>query len=427
MSKRSILLFVALALGLGWAIRGHFGHEHGAAWAGALGVTALIIISKRHDWLKRLPAIAAIGGIGWGVGGMMSYGRIIGYSRGTELGDVVDGLAMLGIVGGLYGFIGGGFTGLVLESKQDKKPDWARLIVEMAVGGFLAWGWFIYQLEWFMTPPRSELWAACLGGSIALLWFAYRNRYFNAIRVAAYSALGAGFGFAFGEFIQILGRVSGIGFNWWNAMEFTLGFSGGLGMAYGVFTRDWDESIEPSRAANWLGIATLLLIIPATNIIQAFEKEGFLEVANQIGTLNPGQFASNQILYGWVTLILFVLLGVYLWRRFQQVDYLSRVQTAASLFFVLTGFYVVLGNLRKSLFQISGQLEQYLYWVIFLILLLIWFFSRNNESPELKFSGPAESGKRWVILFVGLIGIIALLTLVAINIHDGLPGSHTRF
>jgi hypothetical protein len=177
MSKRSILLFVALTLGLGWAIRGHFGHEHGAAWAGALGVTALIIVSRRHDWLKRLPAIVAIGGIGWGVGGMMSYGRIIGYTKGTEFGNVLYGLTMLAVVGGLYGFIGGGFTGLALESKQEKRPDWARLVVEMAVGGFLAWGWFIYQLEWFMTPPRSELWAACLGGSIALLWFAYRNRY----------------------------------------------------------------------------------------------------------------------------------------------------------------------------------------------------------------------------------------------------------
>ena len=32
MKKRTALIFVALALGLGWAIRGHFGHEHGAAW-----------------------------------------------------------------------------------------------------------------------------------------------------------------------------------------------------------------------------------------------------------------------------------------------------------------------------------------------------------------------------------------------------------
>jgi hypothetical protein len=210
-------------------------------------------------------------------------------------------------------------------------------------------------------------------------------------------------------------------------MEFTLGFSGGLGMAYGVFTRDWDESIEPSRAANWLGIATLLLIIPATNIIQAFEKEGFLEVANQIGTVNPVQFAANQILYGWGTLILFLILGVYLWRRFQSAEYLSRIQIAASLFFVLSGFYIVLGNLRKSLFQVSGQLEQYLYWVVFLILLLMWFFSRNHESPEIQFSEPDESGKRWIILLGGLIGIIVLLTLIAINIHDGLPGAHTRF
>ena len=34
MKKSSALLFVAPALG--WAIRGHFSHEYGAAWPGAM-------------------------------------------------------------------------------------------------------------------------------------------------------------------------------------------------------------------------------------------------------------------------------------------------------------------------------------------------------------------------------------------------------
>ncbi|MEF8846444.1 MAG: hypothetical protein V5A59_13290, partial [Bacteroidales bacterium] len=154
MSKRTIFLFVAIVLGLGWAIRGHFGHEHGAAWAGAMAVMAAVIASGRKDWIMKLPVIAAIGGIGWGVGGMMSYGAIVGYGKSADFGNVFYGLSMLAVVGGLYGFIGGGFTGLTLESEERKKPDWPRLLAEMTTGGLLSWGWFIYQLEWLMTPPR---------------------------------------------------------------------------------------------------------------------------------------------------------------------------------------------------------------------------------------------------------------------------------
>tara|TARA_S200000501_G_scaffold361370_1_gene389513 strand:+ start:290 stop:427 length:138 start_codon:yes stop_codon:yes gene_type:complete len=36
------ILIVAMALGTAWAIRGQFGHEQGAAWAGAIGGLALV-------------------------------------------------------------------------------------------------------------------------------------------------------------------------------------------------------------------------------------------------------------------------------------------------------------------------------------------------------------------------------------------------
>ena len=56
-------LFVALFLGLGWAIRGHFGHEWGAAWAGGIAALATVVAAKRTDWLRRLPVLAALGAL----------------------------------------------------------------------------------------------------------------------------------------------------------------------------------------------------------------------------------------------------------------------------------------------------------------------------------------------------------------------------
>ena len=72
-------LLTGLILGLCWAVRGRFGHEWGAAWAGAAGALALLVAMGRVDWIRRLPALTALGAIGWGVGGMQSYGIVIGY------------------------------------------------------------------------------------------------------------------------------------------------------------------------------------------------------------------------------------------------------------------------------------------------------------------------------------------------------------
>ena len=67
------MIFTALILGLTWAVRGHFGHEWGAAWAGATGALAVLVASGRIGWLRRLPSFAALGALGWGAGGMMRF------------------------------------------------------------------------------------------------------------------------------------------------------------------------------------------------------------------------------------------------------------------------------------------------------------------------------------------------------------------
>jgi hypothetical protein len=46
MKKQLItILIVGMAFGTAWAIRGQFGHEQGAAWAGGIGGLALILVS----------------------------------------------------------------------------------------------------------------------------------------------------------------------------------------------------------------------------------------------------------------------------------------------------------------------------------------------------------------------------------------------
>lgn len=428
MPYRKALVYVGLALGLGWAIRGHFGHEWGASWAGAIGAAAVLVAARRPDWLRRLPVLVALGAVGWAVGGMMSYGRVVGFGRGADFINVAYGLTMLGVIGGLYGFIGGGLLGLGLETSPERRPDWARLLTEMVAGAWIAWGLLIYQLEWFMTPPRSELWAACLGAAVALAWFMRRGGYRGAFRTAAYAALGAGFGFAFGNFIQTMGRLTGLALNWWNVMEFSLGFFGGAGMAYGVWTHRWPEGPPPSRTANRLALAFLLLGIPLTNMAQRFETDRFIELAGRVEAADPAAFAVAHQAIGWAALVVFGGLAWWCWRRVRTAPEGSAQASSGALgvLAVYTAYYIVAAHIVKGVLggALAGQPEQIVYWAV--LGLLVGLGVRPGAAFD-PMPAPSETPRRWALIIGGFLIVVALLTLVSIGSHDGLDGMQTRF
>ena len=68
LKNRQILisaLVVAMALGTAWAVRGKFGHEQGAAWAGAIGAFSMVLVAKRSDWYNNVFKIGLAGAVGW--------------------------------------------------------------------------------------------------------------------------------------------------------------------------------------------------------------------------------------------------------------------------------------------------------------------------------------------------------------------------
>lgn len=129
------ILLTALTLGTTWAIRGQFGHEQGAAWAGAVGCLMLVVLAKRKEWSGSGLKAAFFGAIGWGMGGMMSYGILVGYGKSGNFLNASYGLMSLFVVGGLYGFLGGGLFGLGLTDTGLKKVPWYQVILELTAGG----------------------------------------------------------------------------------------------------------------------------------------------------------------------------------------------------------------------------------------------------------------------------------------------------
>jgi len=94
------------------------------------------LVSGRNDWYQRALSVTLASAVGWGMGGMISYGKIVGYGRSDDFANAAYGLLMLFVIGGLFGLIGGGLTGLTLESTREKRVKWAKLMAEMVARRF---------------------------------------------------------------------------------------------------------------------------------------------------------------------------------------------------------------------------------------------------------------------------------------------------
>lgn len=259
-----LLVLAALAMSLGWGIRGDYGHEAGAMIPGALLALAACVTSGRQDWLRRASLVALSGAVGWAFGGQMSYGVVIGYTAGSSFRDVFYGYACLFAIGAMWGCIGAGVLALSMTREGSYLATFARplcivYLVWMALtySGIrerLATRWSFNDTDWIaalsalitvavvymasprhrpackliailaagwlaglivlngalglrMTPPRSDNWAGCAGLSVALLAYLVWTQNRAALMLALYGLLAGGIGFAVGDFVQMIGRA----------------------------------------------------------------------------------------------------------------------------------------------------------------------------------------------------------------------------
>ncbi len=414
------ILIVGMTFGTAWAIRGQFGHEQGVAWAAGIGALALVLVSQRKDWYSKMLFIAFSSAIGWGAGGMISYGKVVGYGRSDDFLNASYGLLMLFVIGGLFGLLGGGFVGLTLDSSEQKRVSWGSLVAEMAAGGLIGYYLLIEQFELLMTPPRSEAWAICLGAGLAMIWYMARNNHNSPLRVAYYSAMGAGFGFAFGNFLQITGNGLEINFNMWNVMEYSIGFFGGSSMAYGVFSSEWpEESSIPKRWENKTASFVIFCLIPYLVLTNGpFLKPIF-------GSLEAIPKPDTISVLGSITAIILVL-AVMLTGCYKTIitkDPFGR-KDVRLLFIVYFAAYILISYCVTVAFAGVFLSNHLLYVVNFIVVLILLqkrlpAFQQNtvSDNNSLKFF-------RYTLV---IIATIILVALVVINLHGDMGGANDRF
>lgn len=274
-----------MAGGMGWGIRGQYGHETGAMIAGVLvGFALVLLFVPRASSLRGARAVA-LTALGISFGGSMTYGQTVGLTHNPILvghwGALRWGMLGLAIKGGIWFGFAGAFLGIGLGGKRWRSLEMALLL--LALMGLIVLGQGVlnqpfdpahrvlpriyFSADWYWQPkagpelkPRPEVWGGLL---FALLGLAAYARWVRGDRLARNMAL-AGFvagaiGFPAGQCIQAFhawnpelfqsGAFRGVEAytNWWNMMETTFGAIGGAGLALGLL---WNRRLIAAEAGS---------------------------------------------------------------------------------------------------------------------------------------------------------------------------------
>jgi hypothetical protein len=289
---RSIVV-CALSLSLGWGIRGNFGHAYGAMIPGALAALAAVLLSGREDWWRRAAYFALFGALGWSFGGTISYMQVIAYTHSGHWLSQVYGFACLGVIGFLWGAMGG--AGTALPACLDRQRLTSLFAPVLAV--FAAW--FLQDLILPLILPilpsesRHEsvlywydtCWVAALGAIVAVLVLAVvRRRLCWGSRFILHLAGG-----------------------WWLAFLGMVLLVDGLGVEF---------RMTPPRGDNWAGAVGM-----TAGALVYFLRNGLVPVARAAlvaGTFGGLGFAAATFLklaeVKYVPLVLSHLFGESAWQ-----------------------------------------------------------------------------------------------------------------
>lgn len=273
----------AMAGGLGWGIRGQYGHETGAMIAG-------LLVSLVLTWLLRPGAssLAAARAVAWcalgiGIGGSMTYGQTVGLTHDQPLvgnwAALRWGLLGLAVKGGLWIGFGGTLLGMGWGGKRYGVLElialWSGLLGLCALG---IWALNLpfdpahhilpglyFSDDWRWEPgsdlkPRREVWGGLLVALVGLLvYLGGPKRDWIAVRLGLFGILGGALGFPLGQSLQAyhawnpgvfqspFWRELDLHMNWWNHMETTFGatMGGCLGLGAWLLRRSLPPLDEP--------------------------------------------------------------------------------------------------------------------------------------------------------------------------------------
>ena len=291
------MCFAALAGGMGWGIRGQYGHETGAMLAGLL--VALVVVYFFAYQFSSIDAAKAVAlaTVAIGFGGSMTYGQTLGLTQDTPL---IGNIAALrwGLIGTfIKGSIWIGFFGLFLGlGLGGKKYSPIEIILILFVSVFFLYlGIYIlnepfdpenkklpfiyFSDDWYWEPgenlkPRREQWGGlALALSFLLFYISILKKDILARNMTVWGMFAGGLGFTLGQCVQAYhawnANVIKNGFlssiypyiNWWNMMEITFGAVFAFIITFGLWYNRHHISSNDNNNSFQLGFKNELVLL----------------------------------------------------------------------------------------------------------------------------------------------------------------------
>jgi hypothetical protein len=322
------MLFTALAGGMGWGIRGQYGHETGAMLAGLLVALVLVYLFGYHLSSLSAARAVALATIAIGFGGSMTYGQTLGLTQDAPL---IGNMAALrwGLLGTfIKGSIWIGYFGLFLGlGLGGKKYTMVEMALALIVAIFLLYlGIYVlnepfdpaskklpsiyFSDHWHWEPgetlkPRREQWGGlffALGWLIAYTGFIKKD--LLARNMVIWGMLAGGLGFSLGQSVQAyhawnidwyqVGWPASFepNINWWNMMEIIFGAIFGCILALGLWcnrhhiaTNSPDEQIALEYKTELSLMAVHIVALATWNFMSFSTFDWFADRALTMGLI----------------------------------------------------------------------------------------------------------------------------------------------
>lgn len=289
------VFFPAIAMMLGWGLRGYIGGgPFGALIPGCFVALSLCLLLGYQ--MKTAALAALFGAVGIGYGGDMTYGQTLGFLSDGH--TVLWGLLGCAVKGCVWGLLGGAVLGTGLtRDRYDVKTltvAFVLTVVAFYVGVKLINDPKLIYFSNRLDKPRDESWAGLLFAALAFLgYLRYRGSaeaFTIPQRFAFWGALGGALGFAAGALWMVFGPqlpVPQQWIGWWKAMEFSFGLILGAALGYCAYLNRerlrvaGQEGLTPPD--TWWPFGLLLLFVALLFISYPLLENAF-----------PNGFADSQ-------------------------------------------------------------------------------------------------------------------------------------
>jgi len=201
-------------------------------------------------------------------------------------------------------------------------------------------------------------------------------------------------------------------------MEYSIGFFGGLGLAYGVYSSKWP--IEDAKGKNWTNMVSLFILVVFIPLIIYRESLTYDHLIKRLGDVASVQ--SVALISTLCVVGILILVASVLFWKLSNGRYLKK--DIAFFLFVYLSTYAVLSYIVTGIFAGEMSLNHHLY---VLNIAFVFMLFQTGKWSEFSMDSETINIKKWTAFFLMIIVFIAILSLIAINFHDGLPGQHNRF